>query len=773
MLSSTKVTIQEEATKSVTKVLATEITKGVTGELLSSAGKLVANKVLLEGLEDKIRSKVETALNKAFQSNEIVQKGLSEDIKNENTNWQKRFIAVGHRILAEKAPLHPFLSMVKEIAKGVACSKVEYLDESLKAAGVVKMLVELNTFTQNFIEDFNNEVNNYKEELNESNEKSSNQTIESDTSDLITMAPAPYMDTEEGIIVVDKVDARTSYCSKEMGEETTLETDFENLGPSTNENLVSHFQSYISNKLINILHEGADPVTSYATNKLNNKFFKNIDAVNAEALNTIKVNRLLTRVISESAQQQNQTETAGENKPEDSKEKDPKSTQQDKDNKTTKSNKNQSQLSTEAKAYQKEFAKDGPKDRTAFATLSAVLGVPIHIYNSKGERTHVIENGKGPAIQLVFEPGANSKSGHYSILSNDNIKNPDYHIDPNKKNCWLDAVMMQVTPETLTQLGGTEGVIKKGMEHMDAHPDVYNQLCETRNQVQQIDSIKLLEGGVTEYGNPKYLIARLTGNTKEAEEIKDKHHRWELLGLKTLTNIYSELPTWDALTLPPYLLWNPKDAVGEFRRIVDETSSRIDEKTKRDYHKLFIEGKRYEVFEELNYQLPCFGNFKRSSEEHKQGNYLKAFGYSILGTAEGAAITGGIWGFLKGGGRLNNQGRGVSIGNSKVKVKLTPDAIVTRRMAASECINTQLKNVPETVQQNIHKFFKKIPENSIDKVKITIQKDGTYLLKTTSPGKVPGSIAVYQKYVDKQGETIKYVKQVFAPDGKLISTKSK
>lgn len=51
--------------------------------------------------------------------------------------------------------------------------------------------------------------------------------------------------------------------------------------------------------------------------------------------------------------------------------------------------------------------------------------------------------------------------------------------------------------------------------------------------------------------------------------------------------------------------------------------------------------------------------------------------------------------------------------------------------------------------------------------------DGNYLFQATSPGKVPGSYALYQKWVNPQGETIKMTKTTFAPDGSIIHVKSK
>ena len=41
------------------------------------------------------------------------------------------------------------------------------------------------------------------------------------------------------------------------------------------------------------------------------------------------------------------------------------------------------------------------------------------------------------------------------------------------------------------------------------------------------------------------------------------------------------------------------------------------------------------------------------------------------------------------------------------------------------------------------------------------------------PRKVPGSKAVYQKWVNPQGETFKMIKTTYGPDGSIIHVKPK
>jgi hypothetical protein len=65
------------------------------------------------------------------------------------------------------------------------------------------------------------------------------------------------------------------------------------------------------------------------------------------------------------------------------------------------------------------------------------------------------------------------------------------------------------------------------------------------------------------------------------------------------------------------------------------------------------------------------------------------------------------------------------------------------------------------------------PANSKASSSFQLLDDGNYLFQATSPGKVPGSSALYQKWVNPQGETFKMFKTTFAPDGSIIHIKPK
>lgn len=75
--------------------------------------------------------------------------------------------------------------------------------------------------------------------------------------------------------------------------------------------------------------------------------------------------------------------------------------------------------------------------------------------------------------------------------------------------------------------------------------------------------------------------------------------------------------------------------------------------------------------------------------------------------------------------------------------------------------------------ENLVRFLKKIPANSRDSVKVTELSDGQFKFSATSPGRVPGSKAVYEKIVDSEGRTSGYTKTTFDKNGNILHIKNK
>ena len=87
--------------------------------------------------------------------------------------------------------------------------------------------------------------------------------------------------------------------------------------------------------------------------------------------------------------------------------------------------------------------------------------------------------------------------------------------------------------------------------------------------------------------------------------------------------------------------------------------------------------------------------------------------------------------------------------------------------------NTDINSLQGEVRNNFKRFISKIPANSKTNATWRVLDDGNYLFQTISPGKVPGSTALYEKIVSPQGETLKMIKTTFSPQGDIIHVKSK
>ncbi len=109
----------------------------------------------------------------------------------------------------------------------------------------------------------------------------------------------------------------------------------------------------------------------------------------------------------------------------------------------------------------------------------------------------------------------------------------------------------------------------------------------------------------------------------------------------------------------------------------------------------------------------------------------------------------------------------------------SPDIVGTILMMAQGTGGTKSpkgfnpKFLDKSVRSNFNRFVKKVPANSKSSANYRQLDDGNYMFEATSPGKVPGSKAVYQKWVNPAGETFKMTKTTYDPAGKIIHVKPK
>jgi len=116
---------------------------------------------------------------------------------------------------------------------------------------------------------------------------------------------------------------------------------------------------------------------------------------------------------------------------------------------------------------------------------------------------------------------------------------------------------------------------------------------------------------------------------------------------------------------------------------------------------------------------------------------------------------------------------------------LIPSCFITKIYSGLKSLSSILKSSDKNITQlkesdlnpnqlsNLKRFKDKIPSNSKNTVEILRDNNGNVVFKATSPGKVPGSSAVYEKIVDRTGATTGYVKTTYDNVGNLVHAKNK
>jgi len=85
--------------------------------------------------------------------------------------------------------------------------------------------------------------------------------------------------------------------------------------------------------------------------------------------------------------------------------------------------------------------------------------------------------------------------------------------------------------------------------------------------------------------------------------------------------------------------------------------------------------------------------------------------------------------------------------------------------AVTELTAAQLKNV--------ERFMGKVPANAKESFTVRALPNEGVAVQAVSPGRVPGSSAVYEKQIDATGKTIQYAKSTYDPAGNIVHVKDK
>jgi hypothetical protein len=100
-------------------------------------------------------------------------------------------------------------------------------------------------------------------------------------------------------------------------------------------------------------------------------------------------------------------------------------------------------------------------------------------------------------------------------------------------------------------------------------------------------------------------------------------------------------------------------------------------------------------------------------------------------------------------------------------------ARLTDTLIAAE--KATVKEVALTTDQlkNVERFTQKLPVNAKENLTLKTLPNEGVAVRAVSPGRVPGSSAVYEKQIDAAGKTIQYTKTTYDPAGNIVHVKDK
>lgn len=131
------------------------------------------------------------------------------------------------------------------------------------------------------------------------------------------------------------------------------------------------------------------------------------------------------------------------------------------------------------------------------------------------------------------------------------------------------------------------------------------------------------------------------------------------------------------------------------------------------------------------------------------------------------------------GGVANTTLDVLSVGAMAIDIATIPSGEGVLAAGVLQSLKVGAKNASKSAMPNaqqaanLQRFQKKIPANSKDSVELHKLPNGGVAAQARSPGKVPGSKAVYEKQIDVNGKTVQATKTTYDPEGNIVHVKDK
>jgi len=162
---------------------------------------------------------------------------------------------------------------------------------------------------------------------------------------------------------------------------------------------------------------------------------------------------------------------------------------------------------------------------------------------------------------------------------------------------------------------------------------------------------------------------------------------------------------------------------------------------------------------------------KNAQAASDQGDGARTYAWAFAGAA---------WNFLGAEGVSQTFDKGSNAGGGNYLMAAIEEATLGKGSAVAKSIaavERQLvkDGVKLTAEQakNIGRFVKKAPANARDSIVAKKLPNGGVAVQATSPGRVPGSAAIYEKQIDGEGKTINMTKTTYDPEGNIVHVKDK
>lgn len=441
--------------------------KGIAKEAVMALANYGAEKTLVADLEQQIAEKAEKTITQALCNNPLVQAALAQDLQHKNNHWQEILIQEGLELLTGKDS--KWKSALFQIAKGVASNKMPGVGVALKAVSAIDALKDLETFTDDFMHDFNKIIEKkYKKDIDQATETKQEQAA-------VEHISTGSTSVQTGDIPVHQLQEGTQYTSQVATSSPPLNEAL--YTPSKQEKICRTFKAHITARLTNtvqnnIVRPAASSLVNFSVEKMCTKATQAVDEA-TQAFRARKYVHNLANALGQGGAPGAPSEVAPD------KQGDPASIPLGKS-------------SREVQRFVEGISGGEPGDIRSIGLAANATGCPIELYNEAGKLIDITGKGlPGSPIKLKHTPAKDGEPGHWEPLAASTA------VPSGGNNCLYDAIVSQLSPAQKQLQGFQSGSDFRAtiVQTAQQNPAATNQLCLATQNLRRYKEGALLVGG--------------------------------------------------------------------------------------------------------------------------------------------------------------------------------------------------------------------------------------------------------------------------------------